>query len=102
MVGKANALTTAIEPREPGAQRVDPSRVHVVVTDSPSFRSLLEHLRERVRASTYAAFGIVTPTELGESIMAGFVEGLARANAIDVQPLGDSECKQPFALTVRK
>lgn len=92
-------MTTAIEPREPGAQRVDPSRVQVVGLEHKEFlKGLFREIREK--------YGRRGPSEMmrecGESIMAGFAEGVARANAIDVDPIGESECKPQYALMVRK
>lgn len=105
LVGKANALTTITvrfvhEPKQaPDTERVDPSRVQVVgVTPREYLRQLGIELRKQYRRRGPSE----TMAEVGESIMAGFAEGVARANAIDVEPIGDSQCKQQFGLTVRK
>lgn len=93
-------MTTDIEPREPGAQRVDPSRVQVVGLDTPlsELIRLIDDLTKQYRRRGPAE----AMADLGAAVMAGFAEGVARANAIDVEPVGDSECKPPSALTVRK
>lgn len=91
------------EPKQaPDPERVDPSRVSIVGENTTAYQRLMEYMLNKARENANKAFGIMSPTEFGESIGKRIAEGIARREAIEVEPIGGSECKPPSALTVRK